>query len=190
MCLKMVNSENYKTEPVRTFRRMPGKKNYKSFTCLLLLSIILSCTAFLGCKAYSHNAVEQQVTANPFLFIQKTSCLGTCPSYEASILTDGSVIYIGRRYVPITDTLRFFLPKADLVKLRQEVKNLDYSHWQRSYLTQWSDMPSTITAFYEDGKKVKQIKHQEGGPQELVEFQEMLHKLIMNLVEDKSKPVK
>ncbi|MCC9138015.1 DUF6438 domain-containing protein [Pontibacter silvestris] len=154
------------------------------------------CTAFLSCSSSSASVASKNGAASnartdiQFLYIQKTSCLGTCPSYEASISTEGNITYVGRRYVPITDTLQLTLPQEDLAKLQKEVKKLDYSQWQSSYLTDWSDMPSTIMAFYEDGQKVKQIKHQRGGPQELIQFQEMLHKMIMKLVEDKSRPVK
>lgn len=146
-----------------------------------LIALCLCCTLLLtGCR--NHLQASQQ-QSEPLLHFQKTACLGTCPAYEAAIATDGSVTFIGFNYVPSTDTLHFKLSAERLDSLKNEISGLNYSALKDLYPTQWSDMPSTITTFYENGKKVKKVKHVEGGPAILEQFEENLNKILLLLAE-------
>ncbi|WP_018477493.1 DUF6438 domain-containing protein [Pontibacter roseus] len=149
---------------------------------LALLSLLpfLSLTVLAGCRGGQQ---QEQQNSSPFLNFQKTPCLGICPSYEAAIATDGIIRYVGWEHVPVKDTVYFQLSDDEMQVLRQEVAQLNPSTLSSTYLTEWSDMPSTITTFYQDGKEVKRVKQEEGGPQQLLTFQENLHQRIMRLVE-------
>jgi hypothetical protein len=146
--------------------------------CLLLL---ISLPMVMACGSTQSKAQTQADI--PFLHFQKTPCLGTCPSYEAAIGENGSIRYVGWEHVPVKDTVYFEFTPEEMDLLRQEVKALAVDQLRDTYLTQWSDMPSTITTFYKDGKEVKRVKYQEGGPQALLDFQKALHERIMKLVE-------
>lgn len=152
------------------------------FTGLLLLA---SCSA-----AQSNKLVTEEM---PLLHFQKTPCLGVCPSYEAIIYANGRIRYIGYEHVPVVDTAYFELPDQVLADIKQDIASLQYTKLPDTYLTNWSDMPSTITTFYEAGKEVKRIKQQEGGPQSLLALQEKVHTLLMNFAEEEARkrlPVK
>lgn len=159
-------------------------------SALLLLSS-LSLLPFLtlavlgGCR--SPQSTVQAQSDNPFLHFQKTPCLGVCPSYEAAIATDGTIRYVGWEHVPVKDTVYFQLQEEEMKALRQEVEQLNIPALRSAYLTDWSDMPSTITTFYQDGKELKRVKQEEGGPQPLLIFQENLHQRIMKLVEEEAR---
>ncbi|MHC2993672.1 hypothetical protein OB13_19595 [Pontibacter sp. HJ8] len=150
---------------------------------LFLLSLLpfLSLAVLGSCRSPQISAQPQSNT--PFLLFQKTPCLGVCPSYEAAIATNGTIRYVGWEHVPVKDTVYFRLQEAEMKALRQEVEQLNIPALSSTYLTDWSDMPSTITTFYQDGKEVKRVKQEEGGPQALLTFQENLHQRIMKLVE-------
>ncbi|MBD1397562.1 hypothetical protein H9Q13_10320 [Pontibacter sp. JH31] len=155
-------------------------------TFFLKIWLILSCLPLaIGCSA-SQNTKQKQ-TDEPYLFFQKTPCLGICPSYEATIQEDGSIRYVGWEHVPVKDTAYFKFTPEEMKELRDEVENLNYLSLQPVYLTDWSDMPSTITAFYNEGQEEKRVKHQEGGPKELLVFQEALHKRLMSLAEEEAR---
>jgi hypothetical protein len=143
----------------------------------------------LGCKsgATANDTPLDQAPAKPFLHFQKTSCFGTCPAYQAAIASDGSVTFAGFAYVPTTDTLFFKLTPSALDSLKTAVHHLKYTELQDLYPTQWSDMPSTLTTFYQDGKSVKRIKHTEGGPATLRQFQDNLHGLLLKMAEVEAK---
>ncbi|MDX5480463.1 MAG: DUF6438 domain-containing protein [Hymenobacteraceae bacterium] len=162
----------------------PSHFNIKStlVSWLLLLSAFLhGCGSTNACSASS----GKQDPVQPLLFFQKTPCYGSCPAYDAMLYEDGSITFVGYAHVPATDTLQLCLPKQELARLRAAMQELDYASLQSSYLSQWTDVPSTYITFYRGGKEVKRIKHQEGGPEKYVHFQEWLHERIMQQLEAK-----
>jgi hypothetical protein len=148
-------------------------------------SLGLGLSLAIGCSAAQHGGKQQQDT--PFLHFQKTPCLGTCPSYEATFLENGTIRYIGYKHVPLQDTASFKLSPQVLEELRQDVTALNYATLKETYLTDWSDMPSTFTTFFEQGREAKRIVQEEGGPQSLLEFQKKVHTLLMDLAEQEAR---
>lgn len=156
-------------------------------TLLYLLKLGLGLGLILGTSCSTARNSNVQAQDAPLLHFQKTPCLGTCPSYEATILENGSIRYTGYSDVPVIDTVVFTLPKQQLEELRQEISQLNYTELQDTYLTNWSDMPATITTFYKAGKEVKRVKQEEGGPKSLLDFQEKVHTLLMGLADAEAK---
>lgn len=163
----------------------------KSLPFLLSVILGLSLALVISCSAGQNSSSKQAVI--PLLHFQKTACLGTCPSYEATIMENGSIRYIGYNHVPVEDTVIFTLTPQQMKELHQEVLQLNPASLKDTYLTNWSDMPSTVTTFYEAGKEVKRVQQEEGGPQVLLDFQEKVHSLLMGLANEEAKrrlPVK
>ncbi len=146
---------------------------------LLKLGLLLALPLLVACAA----GPAQQQVALPLLHFQKTPCLGRCPSYEATVYTNGQIRYKGYEHTALSDTATMVFGKADLDALKTELEALQAMPLQDAYLTQWSDMPSTYTTFYQNGKETKRVKHQEGGPEALLQFQEKLHQKLMQLAE-------
>jgi len=119
----------------------------------------------------------------PLLHFQRTVCFGPCPAYSATISTDGTVTFAGFAHVPTTDTLYFKIEPEVMDSINQKISALNYPSLQDLYPTDWTDMPSTITTFYKEGKEDKKVIHKEGGPAELREFQEWLDGLLLRLAE-------
>lgn len=149
------------------------------------LALALGFVLVAACSTAQHKAQPGQDI--PLLHFQKTPCLGICPSYEATIAANGKIRYIGYEHVPLQDTAYFELPQQELRALQQEIAQLHYTAFQDNYHTDWSDMPSTIVTFFEKGKEVKRVKHQEGGPQRLLHFNEQLHLRLMQLAEEEAR---
>ncbi|WP_377479386.1 DUF6438 domain-containing protein [Pontibacter toksunensis] len=124
----------------------------------------------------------------PLLLFQKTPCFGTCPAYNATIYENGSIQFTEFKNALAQDTLILQLAEYELQQLKEKVALLHYKELQNRYLSNWSDISSTYFTFYESGKKVKRVKHEEGGPQQLIQFQEWLHQVIWELAEDKKRP--
>ncbi|PKV62414.1 DUF6438 domain-containing protein [Pontibacter ramchanderi] len=156
-----------------------------TLSILLKLSLGLGFLLMASCSATQKGSV--QASAIPLLHFQKTPCLGTCPSYEATFLEDGSVRYIGYSHVPVIDTVTFTLTAQQLNELQQGIAQVDISSLRDTYLTNWSDMPATITAFYKSGKEAKRVKQEEGGPKALLDLQDGVHGLLMSLAEAEAK---
>lgn len=133
-------------------------------------------------------AQKQQSTsppAQPLLLFQKTPCLGTCPAYNATLYTDGSVAFVPFERGTAQDTLLLQLPEQEFIQLKQQLQSLNYRELQSSYRSQWSDVPSAYFTFYENGKAVKRVKHQEGGPEALVQFKATVGALLERLAKGK-----
>lgn len=154
----------------------------------LLLSVCLWLAAVAaGCSSTAAGTTvhKQAAQAQPLLLFQKTRCYGACPAYNAIIYEDGSLRFEGIARVPAIDTLRLRLSKHEMIHIRKEIQALQYHALANTYSSQWTDMPATYLTFYQDGKEIKRIKHQEGGPRQLLNFQQQLHQLILHLVENK-----
>lgn len=151
---------------------------------LIWVSILVaSCAGSAACQSNSSQP------ALPLLQFQKAPCYGTCPAYEANIMQNGSITLVswGNISVPENDTVQLCMPKQTLQQLKSDLAALNYTSLQDAYLTQWTDWPSTYLTFYEDGKAVKKVKHQQGGPEALQALQKNLHETIMALLQDKPK---
>lgn len=152
---------------------------YYLFLSAISLMVLLSLS---GCRSSKDKMQEvPDISAKPFLIFQKTPCYGPCSAYEAKILENGTVQFIDWQSELREDTLLLAISKKNMKALQKQVQQLDYSAWERAYLSGWSDMPTTYLTFYKNGKEVKRVKHQEGGPENLLDFMNSLHELIMHL---------
>jgi hypothetical protein len=149
---------------------------------LVTLTIVTAVLCLVSCKSAGHSNTAAAQSDSPLLMFQKTPCFGICPSYEALIYSNGTVRFVPWEHVPVTDTLTFQLSEKELQILLTDIADLNYKSLQNFYKTEWSDMPATHLYFYEDGKEVKHIKHEEGGPEKLVQFNDKVHQLIWKYV--------
>jgi hypothetical protein len=80
--------------------------------------------------------------------LARTPCLGTCPVYQVTVLTDGTVEYHGDHFVTVTGDQTGHLSTADLAKLIAAYQAIDYLHLKEQPVTMAStDAPSVITSF-------------------------------------------
>lgn len=104
------------------------------------------------------------------------------------IYTDGSVAYVPFKNALAQDTLQLQLTKQELQQLKQRIEGLEYNNLNTSYLSGWSDVSSAYFTFYENGKELKRVKHQEGGPQALLQFKGWLETLLEQRAAEASTP--
>lgn len=57
----------------------------------MFLPLLLLGLCFLHC---------QDIPPDTLISLERTQCYGECPAYELSIRADGSVVFIGKRFVP------------------------------------------------------------------------------------------
>ncbi len=162
---------------------------YKQSINLLLLGLVLLLAS--GCARGSANqSINQSQGTNAappqkLLLFQKTPCYGTCPAYNATFYSDGTVLYEGFRYVPVTDTLTLQLSQKQLDQVKEALHSLDNTSLNDTYLSPYTDLPSSYLTFYENDREVRRIKHQQNGPETLQQTITYLHELVMELLEAK-----
>ena len=150
---------------------------------LTTIVIALAGISLLGCKSAAAVTTPDSASEEPFLLYRKSPCYGPCPTYEAMIYSNGTVQFMPIKYTPVTDTITFALSAPELEKLKKAVADLNYKPLQNYYKTEWTDMPATHLYFYEAGKEVKHIKHQEGGPENLIRLIDEVHEMLWKYVE-------
>lgn len=162
--------------------RMPIYPIYIRHSYIWLL-ILTSCGMVItGCGTLQ--AQKQQYKPQPLLLFQKTPCFGSCIAYNATIYSDGSIAYVPYEKGAPQDTLPLQLKEQEFQQLKQEMQALNHKTLQSSYLSGWSDGSSTYLTFYENGKEVKRVKHQEGGPEALIQFQSFVAALLERLAKE------
>jgi hypothetical protein len=75
--------------------------------------------------------VQSAVPPRDFcLILERIGCLGSCPDYKVTILSDGSVQYEGRSYVHVQGIRKRKIPLALVQKLTQKLQEQDFFHWE------------------------------------------------------------
>lgn len=154
---------------------------------MVLLLLYMISYMMIACNTISaQQQFGTQEEVQPLLRFQKTPCLGFCPAYNATLYTDGSAAFVPFEKGEAQDTLHLQLTQQEVKQIKQEIKALNYPSLKNEYLSGWSDIPSTYLTFYENGKEVKRVKHQEGGPEQLIQFQAYINALLEQRAEDQS----
>jgi hypothetical protein len=111
--------------------------------------------------------------------LERSQCFGSCPVYSVTIHGDGTVVYKGKRYVKVSGTRRYKIPKEDVKKLVAEFYRIDYFSLKAEYtervnddgtITNVTDLPGTTTSITINGKR-KSVYNYFGGPESLEELE-------------------
>jgi hypothetical protein len=121
---------------------------------------------------------------NPFksIKIKRTPCYGSCPVYEAEVLADGSVKYIGEMFVKKMGVHKWKLELDKVELLNKLICKYDYFNIEEkesNILTSCS--PSCITTIkLQDGRK-RRIENEYGNnkyPDKLKTFENRIDQII------------
>lgn len=113
--------------------------------------------ALNGCASQKQKAPETLVT------IERTPCLGKCPTYTLSIFANGTAIYNGSAHVLRMGKASLKLSQTDFKAIRQSLESLPFDSYLSSYGTPIRDIPFVI--INHKGKQVKIV--QGNAPKEL-----------------------
>jgi len=84
--------------------------------------------------------------------MERTGCLGVCPSYTVRIRSDGSIIYSGGKYAKFQGVKKGKINDIGLSNLLDFVKKSDYLYMRDEYSSKITDNSSTYTYIKFDGK--------------------------------------
>lgn len=140
----------------------------KKFSMILLVFI-------LGCK--SAKTISE---SEPVIYMNKTACFGTCPDYDISIFSDGSVLLNARQFVEMEGTFEARLPKEELKALVNAFKESQFDDFKNEYKSNKTDLPTTTIAFNHEEVNKKIIDY-DGAPEELKELESKVHSLVKKL---------
>lgn len=116
----------------------------------------------------------------PKIKISRSACYGQCPSYNATINSDGSVKFVGFAWVDNIGSFRGVMSKETLDQLMAKAQEINYLEMSNEYPTDGRNIPDlpTVTTEIIFGDMVKQIKDHFDSPASLQEFEVMLDEAI------------
>lgn len=131
-----------------------------------------------------NNSNENTNKAYVVFSLEKGSCYGKCPTFEAQLMSDGKAIFKGLNNVELLGT---YTSKVSKDKMDALIKNLnqaeyfkfaDYYPLNRNHTI--PDLPNTTTS-YNDGKQLKKITNNTDSPANLQWFETELENFFMQL---------
>ncbi len=143
---------------------------------ILLTLSLLSVLSIMSCKT-KKDGVKKDNTTNKISYksdqiiatLEKTACFGVCPVFNAVVYGDGKVVYKGAQNVT---NIGLFEGKVSMDKLHELVskaKEIDYATLENKYDGPVTDLPSTTSSVFIDGK-TKSIMARYNAPQKLYDF--------------------
>lgn len=120
-----------------------------------------------------------------FITMERTPCLGRCPSYKITIFNTGNVIYEGRDFAEKQGKHTTKLTAEQLDELKNNIEIIDLFKMQNKYDKQVTDIPSCYLYVQLDGKK-KKIMDRVDAPAELRNFEKLIDFMVIT---DQLKPI-
>jgi hypothetical protein len=119
-------------------------------------------------KAIFVGQTGNQNTAGDQITLERTACFGTCPMYQLTIKSDGSVTFEGKRFTKTTGTATGKISQSDFRALVSEFEKINYFSLPDAYtpgtkecLRMRTDMPSANTSIRLNGR-AKSVAHYYG----------------------------
>ena len=128
-----------------------------------MFSILLSCGLI---KKANTSEIELIIS------LQRTACFGTCPIYKIEILSDGSGIYTGTRFVENIGITEFSLSKTQLSLILTQAEAIGFTNMKGEYSEPISDLPTTFIQI-----KDKKIRDYTGAPKTLKNLENLIDQL-------------
>ena len=135
-----------------------------------MFSVLLSCG--LTKKA---NTSEVEL----IISLQRTACFGTCPIYKIEILSDGSGIYTGTRFVENIGITKFSLSETQLNLILTQAEAIGFTNMQEEYSEPISDLPTTFIQI-----KNKRIRDYTGAPKTLKNLENLIDQMYQKAIRE------
>ena len=171
---------------------------YKLIIALCVVSSCLACSkksipADSG-KGLTPPGYLYEIRKDPYevIYLRKTSCFGKCPSFEASVMSDGNVKYTGKANVErIGEFQAIMTPEVinNIIKVAFEIKYFEMANQYPEDGVKLADLPTTITAINCTGRS-KKISNKHGAPERLKKLEDLIDAELDKLKYTQSTPAK
>lgn len=143
---------------------------------MLRIVVLFIALALVGCKSSKR--------ANPsttvIIMMEKTACMGVCPTYKFEVFLDKTARYNGKDHVKNIGQYTATLTDAQLDNLKNSFAEADYFSFANVYSAQVSDLPTTFI-YYHSGTESLKITDYWGAPEELKNLEKEVEEIIGTL---------
>jgi len=99
--------------------------------------------------------------ATPIATLERTGCYGECPVYRLTVNSDGSVVYVGTRWVKVLGRQVYKISEAQLAELQAAFEHANFSQ-MRDYDKVESTDDDWAHISYRRGGGFKRVRHYHG----------------------------
>lgn len=99
--------------------------------------------------------------ATPVATLERTGCYGECPVYRLTVSNDGSVVYVGTRWVKVLGRQVYHLPEARLAELEAAFERANFAQL-RDYDRVESTDDDWAHLSFRYGATFKRVRHYHG----------------------------
>ncbi len=110
---------------------------------------------------------DDEMGNKPAFVFTKSSCLGPCPSYTATVWADGRVRYNGQLNVPRIGTFNLRMAPATVALLLQQAKGVGFTELRDHYASGATDIPATTLTIYQANGRSKTVVVEDNAPEEV-----------------------
>ena len=98
--------------------------------------------------------------------MEKTSCMGTCPTFIFNIYPDGSATYKGTKNVENIGNFSAKLSEEQLQYIKKSFEEADFFKFADVYSANVTDLPTTFI-YYHNGRENRKVTDYYGAPDAL-----------------------
>lgn len=97
--------------------------------------------------------VESPAAEGPVrITLSRSVCFGFCPAYSVTISGDGSVRYVGERFVDAVGERRDTIPRVEVERLLRRFDEIGFERLQDSYHAHITDLPTYTVTLERNGR--------------------------------------
>ena len=104
---------------------------------------------------------DQVAGATPIATLERTGCYGECPVYRLTVSSDGSVVYVGTRWVKVLGRQQYKLTDTQLSELQSAFEHATFMQ-MRDYDRVENTDDDWAHVSYRRGNIVKRVRHCHG----------------------------
>lgn len=99
--------------------------------------------------------------AAPLATLERTGCYGECPVYRLTVSNDGSVVYVGTRWVKALGKKQYKITDAQLAELQAAFEHANFAQLRDYDRVENTDDDWALVSFYRGGT-AKRVRHYHG----------------------------
>lgn len=142
---------------------------------ILKVSLLLTIIFSFSC------ASNKKMTNHPLIVYERTSCGGECPVFIAEFYESGKAfLFVEENFLRGKGTYKVQVSKKTLQQMREEFKNRDFGSFNKEYLGNMKDLPTSYIQLNEAGE-TKRVKVYGKAPEDVDELKNYLFNIIKNL---------
>lgn len=119
-----------------------------------ILRLLLFALLLITIQCRTVKPLPRIADGKKLLQYERTACFGFCPVYSVTLLKNGQVYFIGKRFVPYADTITFKLQDNQLRRITQIMTHPEYQNMEADTSdTQVMDAPRLLFEDFSNARK-------------------------------------